>query len=111
MIVCNRYIRNLNMLYCLCVSLVSLNGDDKPKEKTSDSESGDREGVSGGDSTTKEADGSLGGTTDKDGDSDSDDQQNVGENEGEERNLKRSRSADDPDHDNADSKRICLTPQ
>ena len=106
------------MLYCLCVSLVSLNGDDKPKQKTS--ESGDniednltKEGVSEGDLTAKEADGSLSDITGKDGDSD--DQRNVGENdsqsEGEERNLKHSRSTDDPDYDNAGSKRFCPTSQ
>ena len=59
------------MLYCLCVPSVSLNGDEKPKQKTS--ESGDKEGVSKGGLTTKEADGGLSDITGED--CDSDDQQ------------------------------------
>lgn len=97
------------MLYCLCVSSVSLNGDEKPKQKTS--ESGDdnstKEGVSKGGLTTKEADGGLSDITGED--CDSDDQQSEGE---ERTKLKHSRSteSDDPDHDNAGSKRFCPTP-
>ena len=59
-----------------------------------------------------EADGSVGDTTGKDDDSDSDGQQNVSESDSHsEGNLKRSRSTDDLDHDNAGLKRICLAPR
>ena len=102
------------MIYYVLLMLyysVSLNGDEKPKQKTSESGESDdnstKEGVSKGGLTTKEADGSLSDITGKD--CDSDDQQSEGE---EHTKLKHSRSTelDDPDYDDAGSKRFCPTP-
>ena len=99
--------------------LVSLNVDDQTKQKTSESvdnieDQGDCLTTEGGDGLTTDGEGGSAAKDDGDiTDKSSDDQQNVGEisdsrSEGE--GHKHSRSTDEPDDDNAGSKRICLTP-